>query len=90
MIEDRLILESRRTKRTKFPAAITRSQASGASEPIRPKEPTAAEVATMTSSQLRAYYERTGRWVSRADMPELERSKYLEFMAQREHYGRRD
>ncbi len=93
MIEDFLIIEARaRAKaRSRFPSAITRSQTSGsASEPIRPTQPSAAQVATMTASELRAHYQRTGQWVSRADMPALERSKYLDFAAQREHYGRRD
>jgi len=47
---------------TRIPSSLTRSQGAGAPDRQPRREPTAAQRAMMTSSQLRAYYERRGEW----------------------------
>jgi hypothetical protein len=68
MFEDRLILESRsRARRTRFPSAITRDQQQGSGSVLRQRAPatTAAQVAGMTSAQLKQHYQSRGEWPSR-------------------------
>lgn len=45
-----------------IPSAMTRSSASGSGTPPRKKGPTARELAMMTATELKEYYESTGQW----------------------------